>query len=88
MLSNSPNYGDFSMISIVGVIFSSKLRYLTPPGVPIYQVPPTVMQLILKIYRVLRNDVHPLPRRYGQCQYNMSGTHKKVHSIRFIRDKK
>ena len=39
-------------------------------------------------YRVQRNDCPSLPRIDGQCQYKMHGTHEKVHSIRFIGDKK
>ena len=36
VLSNGPNWTDFSITSIFGVIFWSKVGYLTP-GVPIYR---------------------------------------------------
>ena len=48
VLSNSPNWKNFNMISTFGVIFGQKLC-ICHPMVPIYAVPPTVMHLMLKI---------------------------------------
>ena len=48
VLSNDPNWEDFCIISIFGVVFGQNLGFSTP-GVPIYRVPPTFWQLLVKI---------------------------------------
>ena len=48
VVSNSPNWEDFSIIPIFGVIFGHKFGIL-PPGCPFIGLSPIVMQLILKI---------------------------------------
>ena len=44
MLSNDPNWEDFSKISIFGVTFGPNLDF-EPLVVPIYMVPPTAIDI-------------------------------------------